>query len=132
MEKQIELLKKYGVNNYTIENGIVIINGSLYLRSLTTVDKDFLKNTTINGDLDLRSLTTVDKDFLKGTIINGGLNLRSLTTVDKDFLKGTTINGRLDLRFLIYRNQKCSLEKLKIIKYINTQWMKRKKNIGNA
>ena len=77
-----------------------IINGYLDLRSLTSVDKDFLKGTTINGTLDLDSLTNVDKNFLKGTIINGYLDLRSLTSIDKDFLKDTTINGYLNLSSL--------------------------------
>jgi protein tyrosine/serine phosphatase len=72
----------------------------LYLSSLTTADKDFLKGTTLNGSLDLRSLTTADKDFLKGTTLNGSLYLSSLTTADKDFLKGTTLNGSLDLSSL--------------------------------
>ena len=86
LKKQIALLKEYGVNNYPIKDGVITINGSLDLRSLTTVDKDFLKGTTINGYLYLSSLTTVDKDFLKGMTINGSLDLRSLTTVDKDLL----------------------------------------------
>jgi hypothetical protein len=59
----------------------------LYLRSLTSADKDFLQGTTINGSLDLRSLTSADKDFLKGTTINGYLYLHSLTSADKDFLR---------------------------------------------
>ena len=100
MKNQIKLLKQYGVTNYCVENGEIIINGSLDLSSLTNVDKDFLKGTTINGSLDLNSLTNVDKDFLKGTTINGYLDLNSLTNVDKDFLKGTTINGGLDLSSL--------------------------------
>ena len=100
MKKQIKLLEKYGITNYIIENNKLIINGSLDLRSLTSVDKDFLKETTINGSLDLQSLTSVDKDFLKETTINGYLYLHSLTSVDKDFLKETTINGSLDLRSL--------------------------------
>ena len=40
--KQIELLKKYMVSNYTVENDKITINGSLYLSSLTSADKDFL------------------------------------------------------------------------------------------
>jgi len=102
-KKQIELLKKYGVTNYTVtvtENGLITINGYLDLSSLTSADKDFLKGTTINGSLDLSSLTSADKDFLKGTTINGYLDLSSLTSADKDFLKGTTINGYLDLSSL--------------------------------
>jgi len=83
LSKQIELLKKYNVTNYTVANGEITINGDLDLRSLTTADKDFLKGTTINGDLDLSSLTTADKDFLKGTTINGSLYLSSLTTADR-------------------------------------------------
>ena len=82
---QIALLKKYKIKNYTIENDLITINGSLYLRSLTSADKDFLKGTTINGYLDLHSLRSADKDFLKGTTINGSLYLRSLTSADKDF-----------------------------------------------
>lgn len=31
--------------------------GDLYLPSITSVDKDFLKETTIGGDLYLKSLT---------------------------------------------------------------------------
>ena len=79
---QIELLKKYGVSDYTVENNKITINGYLDLSSLTTADKDFLKGTTINGSLYLSSLTTADKDFLKGTTINGSLYLSSLTTAD--------------------------------------------------
>ena len=100
LKKQIELLKKYRVSNYMVENDKITINGYLDLSSLTSADKDFLKGTTINGSLYLRSLTSVDKDFLKGTTINGYLDLRSLTSADKDFLKGTTINGSLDLSSL--------------------------------
>src|ERR1035437_6589153 len=100
LTQQIELLKKQGVTNYSVENGKITINGYLDLSSLTTADKDFLKGTTINGYWDLSSLTTADKDFLKGTTINGYLDLRSLTTADKDFLKGTTINGYWDLSSL--------------------------------
>jgi hypothetical protein len=40
----------------------------LHLSSLKSVDKDFLKGTTINGSLFLSSLTSVDKDFLKKNI----------------------------------------------------------------
>jgi len=68
MEKQIELLKKYGVTNYTIAEDKIIINGDLYLSSLTSADKDFLKGTTIGGDLYLSSLTSADKDFLKKNV----------------------------------------------------------------
>jgi protein tyrosine/serine phosphatase len=98
--EQILLLKKYVISYYTISNDKITINGSLYLSSLTSADKDFLKGTTINGSLDLSSLTSADKDFLKGTTINGSLYLNSLTSADKDFLKGTTINGSLDLSSL--------------------------------
>jgi len=115
---QIELLKKYSITNYTIsEKNEITINGSLYLRSLTTADKDFLKGTTINGSLYLSSLTTADKDFLKGTTINGYLYLSSLTTADKDFLKGTTINGSLYLSSLTTADKdflKVNVKKLKV------------------
>ena len=43
LKKQIELLKKYKVANYTLEKDCTTINGSLYLSSLTSADKDFLK-----------------------------------------------------------------------------------------
>ena len=87
MKKQIELLKKHNIKNYTIENNKITINGYLDLYSLTSCDKDFLKNTTINGYLDLDSLTSCDKDFLKNTAIDGGLGLNSLTSCDKVILK---------------------------------------------
>jgi len=76
-----QILKQKGIN-YTIEDSKITINGYLDLSSLTTADKDFLKDTTINGYLDLSSLTTADKDFLKDTTINGSLDLSSLTTAD--------------------------------------------------
>ena len=101
IEKQLRLFKEYCVvNKYTIENDIISINGSLYLMSLPTCDKDFLKGCTINDSLYLSSLTTCDKDFLKGCTIDGSLYLRSLTICDKDFLKGCTINGSLYLSSL--------------------------------
>ena len=68
MKKQLELLKKYGVTNYTIENEKIVINGNLYLSSLTSCDKEFLTNTTINGSLDLSSLTSCDKNILNKNI----------------------------------------------------------------
>src|ERR1039458_1277881 len=87
MKKQIELLKKYGVTNYSVsEDGKITINGDLYLGLLQSCDKDFLKGTTINGYLYLSSLQSCDKDFLKGTTINGNLYLDSLQSCDKDFL----------------------------------------------
>ena len=119
MKKQIELLKKYGVTNYTIQKGVIVINkylnlnelnsvekdflkgvtilGNLYLSSLTSANKDFLKGTTIGKDLYLNSIKSVDKDFLKDTKIGGTLELNRLTSVNKDFLKGTTISGNLFL-----------------------------------
>jgi len=75
IDKQIELLKKYGVTNYEIVGNRIVIYYYLDLSSLKTVDKDFLKNVTINGNLYLNSLKTVDKDFLKNTTINGILYL---------------------------------------------------------
>ena len=68
-EKQIELLKKYGVTNYTIDDSRhITINGYLYLGSLQSCDKDFLKGTTINGYLDLGSLQSCDKELLKSNV----------------------------------------------------------------
>ena len=61
MENQIKLLKKYNIKNYTIENDKITINYNLDLSSLTIVDKDFLKGTTIIGDLYLNKLTSIDK-----------------------------------------------------------------------
>jgi len=99
-ENQIKLLKKYNIDNYVVDDDKITINGDLYLSSLTSVDKEFLKDTTINGNLYLSSLTSADKEFLKDTTINGGLDLNSLTSVDKEFLKDTTINGGLYLNSL--------------------------------
>ena len=64
----MDLLRKYGITNYSVNDGKITINGDLDLRSLTSADKDFLKGTTINGYLYLRSLTSADKDFLKGNV----------------------------------------------------------------
>jgi len=103
MKKQLELLKKYNVTNYTIENEKITINGSLDLGSLTSIpDSQFLSNTTINGSLDLRSLTSIpDSLFLSNTTINGSLYLESLTSIpDSQFLSNTTINGYLYLESL--------------------------------
>ena len=98
MKTQVEILKEYGVTNYTNNSdGDTTINGGLYLNSLKEVHKDFLKDATINGSLLLDSLTEVHKDFLKDTTINGSLYLYSLKEVHKDFLKNTTINGGLYL-----------------------------------
>ena len=68
IKKQVKLLKKYGVKNYTIENDKITINGWLDLRSLTSADKDFLQGTTINGLLDLGSLTSADKKACKENV----------------------------------------------------------------
>jgi hypothetical protein len=103
LEKQIELLKKYNITNYTIINDIININGTLYLNSLKKVPhKDFLSNTVINGSIYLRSLTEIPyKDFLSNTVIGGSLDLRLLTSIpDKDFLSNTVINGNLYLSSL--------------------------------
>ena len=86
-ETQIKLLKQYNIRNYVVDGNKITINGGLDLSSLTSVDKDFLKDTTINGYLDLQSLTSVDKEFLKDTTINGNLYLSLLTSADKEFLK---------------------------------------------
>jgi hypothetical protein len=74
-KKQIELLKKYGVSNYAIEGDRIIINGSLYLNSLQSADKDFLRGATINGNLYLDSLQFAERDFLRRTKIKGYLSL---------------------------------------------------------
>jgi hypothetical protein len=68
MKKQIELLKKYGVSNYTIKDGLITINGWLDLSSLASADKDFLKGTTINGGLYLSSLASADEDLLNKNV----------------------------------------------------------------
>jgi protein tyrosine/serine phosphatase len=100
MKNQLELLAKYGVTDYTVENEKITINRYLYLSSLTSADASFLQGTTINGSLDLRSLTSADASFLQGTTINGYLYLRSLTSADASFLQGTTLNGYLYLSSL--------------------------------
>ncbi len=118
IKKQVELLKKYGVTNYTIENDKITINGSLDLRSLTAIpDSEFLKNTTINGWLDLSSLTAIpDSEFLKNTTINGWLHLGSLTAIpDSEFLKNTTINGWLYLDSLTSADRKVCKENVKTL-----------------
>ena len=79
-ENQIKLLKKYNIDNYVVDDDKITINGSLDLSSLTSVDKEFLKDTTtINGNLYLSLLTSVDKEFLKDTTINGHLYLVKVT-----------------------------------------------------
>ena len=100
MNKQIELLKEYGITNYTIENGKITINGGLDLSSLQTAHKDLFKGITINGWLDLNSLQTAHKDLFKGLTLNGWLYLHSLQTAHKDLFKGLTINGSLYLNSL--------------------------------
>ena len=100
LNKQIELLKKYNISDYTIENSQIIINGDLFLPNIKQCDKDFLKNTVINGYLYLRSLKSCHKDFLSNTTINGNLYLNSLKECDKDFLSSTIINGSLNLNSL--------------------------------
>jgi hypothetical protein len=119
IKKQIELLEKYGITDYTIKDGKliinksktlsylktieenflngVVVNGWLYLDSLTTVPEGFLQKTTVNGSLDLNSLITVPENFLQNVNVNGWLNLRSLTTVPEGFLQDTTVNGSLYL-----------------------------------
>ena len=67
-KKQIELLKKYGVTNYTVEGDKITANRPLYLSSLTSADKDFLKGTTINGSLYLDSLTSADKEVVRNNV----------------------------------------------------------------
>jgi len=44
LSKQIELLKKYNVTNYTVANGEITINGYLDLSSLTTADRITLES----------------------------------------------------------------------------------------
>ena len=100
INKQIELLEKYGVNNYVIENGRIVINQSINLNSLKTVDKGFLNGAIINGWFWFDSLTTAPENFLFKTTIKGWLSLDSLTTVPENFLEGATINESLYLRSL--------------------------------
>jgi hypothetical protein len=124
LEKQIELLKKYNITNYTIVNDIININGSLYLHSLTEIPhKDFLSNTIINGSIYLNSLKKVPhKDFLNSTVINGNLDLRSLTSIpDKDFLSNTVINGNLYLSSLTEISDKHFLSNTVINGSLNLQ-----------
>ena len=115
--KTIKLLKKYRIENYSIDkNGKVTINGSLDLSSLRSIDKDFLKDTIINGSLYLGSLQSADKDFLKDTVINGSLYLGSLRSADKDFLKDTVINGSLYLGSLQSADKESLIKNVKKLK----------------
>lgn len=41
IELQLKYFKEYGITNYTIDNDKIIVNGGLWLESLTKVPKDF-------------------------------------------------------------------------------------------
>jgi len=117
-EYQIDLLKKYGIKNYTIDadEKIVINNGFFDLSSSTSFEKEFLKNTTINANIGFSSLTSFDKDFLKYTTLNGYLFINNLTSSHKTFLGNITINGALYLKnshyFHALFNSKKTIKKL--------------------
>ena len=84
-ENQIKLLESIGVDKgiISIKEGVICINGGLYLRSLKELHPDALKGTTINGGLYLSSLKELHPDALKGTTINGSLDLSGLTEKDR-------------------------------------------------
>jgi hypothetical protein len=104
IENQIQLLKKYKISKYSVENGRIIINGKPGLKNLESIpDSDLLSNVTINGDLVLESLKSIpDSNFLSGTVVNGDIFFDSLKSIpDSNFLSNTTVNGGLYLSGLI-------------------------------
>jgi len=70
------------------------IEGSLYLRGLTSVPDGF--NPTVGGSLDLRGLTSVPDGF--NPTVGGSLYLEGLTSIPDGF--NPTVGGSLDLRGL--------------------------------
>ena len=121
LENQIELLEKYGVENYSVENGKITINGNLDLEGLQSIpDSAFLANTTINGYLDLEGLQSIpDSAFLANTTINGSLYLRGLQSIsDSAFLANTTINGYLDLEGLQRKDKETLLNNVSQLKEV--------------
>src|SRR6185295_9718654 len=65
--------------------------GSLYLRSLTSIPEGF--NPTVGGSLYLGSLTSIPEGF--NPTVGGSLDLRSLTSIPERF--NPTVRGSLDL-----------------------------------
>jgi hypothetical protein len=110
MEEQIKLLKKYRITDYVIENGKLIINKSINLSNLKTIEVNFLNGVIVKGALFLNSLTIAPEGFLKNTIVNGGLDLRSLTTAPKWFLENNVINGWIIIGSKIIASFKEGLE----------------------
>ncbi len=93
INKQIELLEKYGVNDYVIENGRIVINGSLWLNSLTTAPDNFLSKTIVDGwvirkNVHKYGFLSSDKNkdkiaqFVKGDALEGeGVEIRQDKTL---------------------------------------------------
>jgi len=102
----------------------IIINDNL--NSLTSVDKDFLKGTTINGSLDLNSLKSVDRELIKNNVkyLKEGYNAeKSYCYFDGNYLSRTqtcNIHGNIVNNYII-----CSA-----IHFINTdKYQHQPKNI---
>jgi hypothetical protein len=70
------------------------INGSLNLRSLTSIPEGF--NPTVEGSLNLRSLKTIPEGF--NPTVGGSLYLYSVTSIPESF--NPTVEGSLYLRSL--------------------------------
>jgi hypothetical protein len=71
--------------------GKEIINGSLFLSSLTEIPEGF--NPTVGGSLDLESVKEIPQGF--NPTVGGNLFLQSLTEIPKGF--NPTVGGSLDL-----------------------------------
>ena len=89
-----EFLEENRIQYTVSDDGRVMIEGDLYLSSLTSVPEGF--SPTAGGDLYLRSLTSVPEGF--NPTAGGDLWLDSLTSVPEGF--NPTAGGDLDLRSL--------------------------------
>ena len=87
---------KIGEYNLTEDQfyGRELIEGSLYLNSLTSIPEGF--NPTVGGSLDLESLTSIPEGF--NPTAGGYLDLNSLTSIPEGF--NPTVGGSLYLRSL--------------------------------
>ena len=73
------------------------INGSLYLRSLTSIPKGF--NPTVGGSLDLSSLTSIPEGF--NPTVGGSLDLRSGLRSKYKKLEGGYLLSWQDGRYIL-------------------------------
>lgn len=97
IRRQEELLKKYGIRNYTVKDNKIIVHQDVWLLDARTIEHDFLRGVTVEGGVYLDKLVTCDRDFLKGTIVKENISLPSIIAADVNFLKETTICGNLSL-----------------------------------